>query len=107
MKGESAVPSIDFDELRRRVAIKHVLELLHFEPTSRQGHQLRGSCPVHETRRPRQRHFSVHLEKNCFRCFGCGRCGNQLDLWAFTQRLPTHPAALDLCHRLGIDVPWR
>jgi DNA primase len=101
------MPSLDFGELRRRITIREVLELLCFEPVKRRGPRLRGSCPIHESPRQRNRHFSVHLDKNCFRCFVCDECGNQLDLWAVTQRLPIHAAALDLCGRLGIDPPYR
>jgi DNA primase len=101
------MPSIDFRELRRRVLISDVLGVLGFEPTKRRGHRLRGSCPIHELGSAGTRTFSVDLDKNCFQCFGCGRSGNQLDLWAFTQRLPLHSAAVDLCDRLGIEVPCR
>ena len=93
---------IDFSELRRRIAITDVLCLLRFEPTQSQGSRLRGSCPIHESGRVRKRDFSVDLDKNCFRCFGCKRGGNQLDLWVFTQDLSLPSAAIDLCHRLGL-----
>ena len=101
------MPPIDFGELRRRITIRHVLSLLSFEPTQSQGSRLRGTCPIHESRRVRKRDFSIDLDKSRFRCFGCGKGGNQLDLWVFTQDLPLHSAAIDLCHRLGVDIPWR
>jgi DNA primase len=40
-----------------------------------------------------------------YRCFGCQRHGNQLDLWAAIQAQPFHEAILHLCHRLNIDPP--
>lgn len=99
--------SIDFRELRRRIAISDVLSLLSFVPTQSQGSRLRGTCPIHELRRVRKRDFSVDLDKSRFRCFGCGKGGNQLDPWVFTQDLPLHSAAVDLCHRLGIEISLR
>ena len=39
-------------------------------------------------------------------CHRCHRHGNQLDLWAAATRLPLHRAAIDLCRRLGREVPW-
>jgi DNA primase len=87
--------------------MRDVLSLLSFKPIKSQGSRLRGTCPIHELRRVRRPDFSVDLDKSRFRCFGCGKGGNQLDLWVFTQDLPLHPAAVDLCNRLGIAVPWR
>jgi len=84
--------SIDFRELRRRIAISDVLSLLSFEPTQSQGSRLRGTCPIHESRRVRKRDFSIDLDKSRFRCFGCGKGGNQLDLWVFTARSTGHGA---------------
>jgi hypothetical protein len=32
--------------------------------------------------------------------------GYQLDLWSAAGKLPLHQAAIDLCRRLDLDVPW-
>ena len=100
------MPGIDFSELRRRISIADVLSLLRFEATTSRGRSLRGPCPIHGSTSTRNRDFSVDLDTNCFRCFNCGKAGNQLDLWVFTQAIQLHPAAIDLCQRLGTDVPW-
>jgi DNA primase len=97
---------IDFTELRRRVTIEEVLNLLRFQPTWRRGPTLRGPCPIHGSTSESTDHFAVDLDKNCFKCFHCGKGGNQLDLWTAVRRLPIHPAAIDLCRHLRIDVPW-
>ena len=32
--------------------------------------------------------------------------GNPLDLYPSASKLPLHQAAIDLCQRLGREVPW-
>jgi len=100
------MPGIDYTELRRRLTLGQVLELLHFVPSSRCRAQVRGPCPVHGSHTPRSRSFAAHLERHCWQCFRCGAHGNALDLWAAATKLPLYEAALDLCRRLHLDVPW-
>lgn len=99
------MPGIDFREARARLPLAVVLELLGFVPRTRFGNQLRGSCPVHGSRSPRSRSFAAHLGRNVWHCFRCGAGGNALDLWAAVTRQPLHAAVLDLCARLGREVP--
>jgi DNA primase len=101
------MPGIDFREARSRLRLAAVLDLLDFEPTVRHGDQLRGPCPVHRSRRPGSRSFAAHLGKDVWHCFSCGAGGNALDLWAIVSDQPLHAAVIDLCRRLGRDVPWR
>lgn len=99
--------AIDFAELRRQVSISQVLELLRFQPAGRSGNQVRGPCPIHGSSSPKSRSFSANLEKNTYQCFAksCRSKGNQLDLYVATSGLPIYEAALELCEKLGIDVP--
>jgi hypothetical protein len=39
-------------------------------------------------------------------CHRCRSHGNHLELWAAANDLPPYQAAIDLCGRLGRDVPW-
>jgi len=94
---------LDYQKLRTQITIEQVLRLLGFRPLRRYAKTLRGPCPIHAS--PDDRCFSVHLERNLFRCFRCGAAGNQLDLWRLAQRRPLHPATLDLCRQLGIQPP--
>lgn len=98
---------IDFPMFRSQVSIGQVLDLLNYEPTRVIGRQLRGPCPIHGSTTPKSRSFSVNLERNIFHCFSCGAHGNQLDLWIALTNLPVYDAAINLCERLGIDVPRR
>ena len=98
---------IDYHAARTLLPLADVLALLDFVPHRRHGPQLRGPCPVHRSRSPTSRSFAGHLGQNAWHCFRCGAGGNALDLWAAVTQQPLHAAVLDLCQRLGRDVPWR
>ena len=101
------MPAIDFRAARAQLRLAAVLDLVDFVPSWRHGAQLRGPCPVHRSRRPVSRSFAAHLGKGVWHCFTCGAGGNVLDLWAALTEQPLHAAVIDLCTRLGQDVPWR
>jgi len=99
------MPGIDFREVRSRVSMTEVLELLGFEARGASGKQLRGPCPLHGSGK-NSRVFSVNLAKNTYQCFKCGAAGNHLDLWAGATIKSYYDAALDLCQRLNREIPW-
>jgi DNA primase len=100
------MPGIDYRAARALLPLADVLGLLGFVPAARRGRQLRGPCPLHRPRSATSRSFAAHLGRGAWRCFRCGAGGNALDLWAAVTRQPLHAAVLDLCGRLGRDVPW-
>jgi DNA primase len=100
------VPGIDFDRVRAEVTMEQVLSLLGFQPSRRSGVQWYGVCPLHESRSRRRCSFSVNVAIGRYYCHGCHSHGNQLELWAAARKLPLHQAAIELCHRLGRQVPW-
>jgi DNA primase len=100
------MPGIDYRELRRRLKIAGVLELAKFKPAWRWQEQVRGPCPLHGSHSARTRSFAAHLGKNVYRCFACGAQGNALELWVALTGQGLHRAALDLCERLHLEVPW-
>ena len=100
------MPGIDLKQVRREITIRQVLDLLSFVPTVRCGPRLRGPCLIHGDCRPQSRVFSVHLGCHRYRCFRCHSAGTQLDLWAAVHDLTIYAAARDLCHRLGIPIPY-
>jgi DNA primase len=100
------MPAIDYRRVRAQLRLARVLELIDWQPSGRNGPQLRGRCPLHDSGSPRSRVFAAHLGKNLFHCFRCGAGGNALDLWAALHHLPLHAAVLDLCQRLHEPVPW-
>ena len=100
------MPGVDFDRVRTEITMEQVLDLLGFQPSSRSGAQWYGSCPLHERRPGRHRSFSVNVAIGRYYCHCCHSHGNQLELWAAARKLPLHHATIDLCYRLGCDVPW-
>jgi DNA primase len=100
------VPGIDFDRLRTEITMEQVLGLLGFQPSNRSGVQWHGRCPLHEFKLGQRCSFSVNVAIGRYFCHRCRSHGNQLELWAAATRLPLHQAAIELCRRLGHDVPW-
>lgn len=103
------MPGVNFAVLREQLAMADVLRLLRFVPLRVRGEQLRGACPVHESRElrgPRSRSFSVNLRLGRYQCFRCGSRGNALELWAAARGVSLYAAAIELCESLEIDVPW-
>ena len=100
------MPGVDFGRVRALVTMEQVLSLLRFEPSGRTGSQWYGRCPLHESGPRHRRSFSVNVALGRYCCHRCGSRGNQLELWAAATKLPLHQAAIDLCRRLGRDVPW-
>jgi DNA primase len=103
---DDAMPGVDFQAVRSMVSMQEVLELLGFVPTATRGQQVYGDCPVRHCCNRRRRSFSANRTKNNYRCFLCGSHGNQLDLWAAATNQSLFDAAVDLCKRMNIDVPW-
>ena len=97
---------IDFAQVRSLIPMNDVLRVLVWEPTSIQGSQLRGTCPLPNCRSTSRRTFSVHLDKQAWHCFACGRHGNQLDLWAMLTGHDLCHVAIDLCGRFNKPVPY-
>lgn len=100
------MPGIDYRRLRAEISMRQVLELMGFQASSQRGDRLRGICPLPVCQGKSQWTFSVHLGRGIFRCFACGKAGNQLDLWAMQHDLPLHQAAESLCHHLHRPTPW-
>jgi len=100
------MPGIDFRAVRSMVTIEQVLKLAGYEAEVVSNGQLRGPCPVHGSSSPRSRSFSVNLAKNTYHCFKCGSEGNHLDLWSALTKTTVYAAAIDLCERLQLDVPY-
>jgi DNA primase len=100
------MPGIHFAEVRARITLADVLALIGFVPGATCGVQVRGPCPVHHSATPSSRSFSANLGLNIYKCFKCGSCGNQLDLYAAVTGLSLFEAAVTLCEQLHRDVPW-
>ncbi|MGH2604324.1 MAG: CHC2 zinc finger domain-containing protein [Dehalococcoidia bacterium] len=100
------MPGVNFAVVREQISMADVLRLLRFAPARMRGDQLRGPCPVHESRGRHSRSFSVNVRRGRYHCFRCGSRGNALELWAAARKLTLPAAAIELCELLGMDVPW-
>src|SRR3954452_15322969 len=100
------MPGIDFAAARAGIALAEVLDLLGFVACESRGDQVRGPCPVHGSTSSSSRSFSANLKRRIYRCFKCGSCGNQLDLYAGATGLNLFEATVALCERLHREVPW-
>lgn len=101
------MPGIDFNRLRAEITMAQVLDLIGFEPVGRSGPQWYGHCPFHASTSKRSRRcFSVNVALGRYCCHRCDSHGNHLDLWAAVIQEPLHRAAIELCRRLGREVPW-
>jgi DNA primase len=99
------MPGIDYRQLRQRVSMTEVLELIGFRATRQRGSQLRGPCPIPGCPSPSDPDFSVQVDRQVYHCFACHSQGNVLDLWAAVQGLPLHQAAITLCQAINITPP--
>ena len=100
------MPGIDFALVRASVPMRQVLDWIGFDPSEKSGSQWRGPCPVHGSKGPDSRSFSVNIAKHRFKCFRCNAFGNQIELWAAVKGLTIYAAAIDLCQRANLSVPW-
>ena len=105
------MPWIDYREVRRRIPMSRVLELLDWEPDTRRGDQLRGSCPIHvrgscEIHVDSRPLFVVHLGKQVYFCHKCQSGADQLKLWQVIHQRSLSPATLSLCQAAHIEPPW-
>jgi hypothetical protein len=73
--------------------------------SSRSAVQWYGSRPLHESKPGRRRSFPVNMAVGRYDFHRCLSHGNPLELWAAPEKLPLNRAAIDLCNRLGRDIP--
>jgi DNA primase len=106
ISGSIILPGIHFTEVRARIALADVLDLLGFVPCDRSVDQVRGPCLVHRSASPSSRSFSANLKLHIYRCFKCGSSGNQLDLYATVTGLNFFEATVELCEQLHREIPW-
>ena len=100
------MPGVDFERVRCSVSMSQVLEWVGFRPGHQSGDQWRGPCPIHGSESARSRCFSVNIATRRYQCHRCGSFGNHLELWAAVHGMTVYEAAIDLCRRASVAVPW-
>ena len=66
------------------------------------GKNFMGLCPFHQEKTPS---FSVHPEKQIYKCFGCGEGGSVFDFLMKEQNISFFEAVKQLAERAGIPLP--
>jgi len=88
-------------EVRRSVDIVEVVSA--YFPLKRRGANYWAPCPFHEEKTPS---FSVHPEKQIFKCFGCGKAGSAVTFVMEYLKVDYPEAILVLAERAGIPVKY-
>ncbi|MHB0808113.1 MAG: DNA primase [Facklamia hominis] len=73
------IPNEVIDRVRQAVRIEEVVG--HYVELKKRGQNYVASCPFHEDRNPS---FSIHTQKQIYKCFSCGRGGN---VFGFLQEI--------------------
>lgn len=73
------IPNEVIDDLRQQVRIEEVVG--QYVQLTKRGQNYVASCPFHEDRNPS---FSIHSQKQIYKCFSCGRGGN---VFGFIQEM--------------------
>jgi DNA primase len=91
-----------FEILRERVSLEELAG--RFTELRASGEKLKGCCP-HSDHADTSPSFYVYPDER-FHCYGCGRHGDVVDLWAGIKCLdPGIGAALDLAREYGLEPP--
>lgn len=98
------MPKISYAEVRQQVNIEEVLAFIGYVCLTSIGRKWVGQCPLRCC--DSLRCCSFKLPRSLWYCHKCHRGGNQLDLYAQVRGLSLYPAAVALCERAGIAVPY-
>src|ERR1700686_2058969 len=94
---------IDFADLKAKVGIAKVCEMLKLEMKPEKNH-LRGKCPLCPSSNPRS--FVVTPDKNLWFCHSCNAGGVQLKLVALVRNTDIRNAAVSIAESFGtVTVP--
>lgn len=95
---------VDFRRIRQLIHPKRALALVGWVPEWDGGINLRGPCPFHRSSSPRSRSLSV--TDRVYYCHKCHATGDAVAVWQWHTGLDPLDAAVDLCNRLGVPVPY-
>lgn len=88
-------------EVRRSVDIVEVVSA--YFPLKRRGANYWAPCPFHEEKTPS---FSVHPEKQIYKCFGCGKAGSAINFVMEYLKVDFPEAIGILAEKSGIPVKY-
>lgn len=96
---------IDFDEIKRLIPIRWVLEHCGIAEFRRGWGDVRSTCPFCTKSGHFSRRFAVRGPE--WYCHFCEIGGDVVLLWSKLYGLSTGHAAINLCEHFKIDVPRR
>jgi DNA primase len=91
---------IDFGELKRRVSIEQVVQMLGLQ-MKRSGPQLRSGCPM--CRSGGERALAVTVERSSFYCFAKKEGGDAIALASHVLGIPPREAGEKIASHFGLD----
>jgi DNA primase len=91
---------VDFQELKTKVGIEQVLDMLGVKGLKPHGDALRGHCPC--CKEGNDRAFVVTAAKGSFYCFSEKKGGDIIELAARFYRIPPKEAALRIARHFGL-----
>lgn len=94
------LPQDKIEEIREATDL--VALVSQYVSLKRRGQNHFGLCPFHEEKTPS---FSVHADRQIFRCFGCGKGGNAFGFLMEIEKLSFPEAVRLLADRAGILLP--
>ena len=95
---------VDFGQVRNLISPHAALQLIGWRPVWDRGPTLmRGPCPIHKSREG-SRSLAV-TDRVCF-CHSCKFSGDAVRIWAKLNGVDDLTAALELCDKLHIAVPF-
>jgi hypothetical protein len=98
------MPSVDFSGVKRLVSVHRALDLIGWTRVRAEAGWLRGGCPIHQRGREHGDCFAAAVRG--WRCHSCGAHGDVIRLWGTVHVLAPYWAAVDLCARASVAVPY-
>ena len=93
------IPQSQIDEIIEKNDIVSVVS--EYVKLERKGNSFKGLCPFHKEKTPS---FSVHEDRQIFKCFGCGKGGNVVHFIMAAESLNYVDAIKFLAERVGVTV---
>ncbi len=91
------------DVIDRVLSATDIVDLVGtYVPLKPRGANHIGLCPFHREKTPS---FSVHRERQIFKCFGCGKGGTAISFLQEVENLTFIEAVQTLADRAGIEIP--
>jgi DNA primase len=100
------MPSIDYSAVKTLVTLDRALGILGWRPNQDDGYEWRGYCPKHALPNDHSKSFWCRPKAGWWYCHVCKRGGSVIDLYMMVHGFTVREAAIELCARAGLTVPY-